>query len=136
MTIPARFKNATIAVLGRNVPLEAFIAIFETNVFFGGGVIFDDLPDFDGTFYRQTWAAFLINSSTLETKKMYLFFTRFRRPSGHKSQIQVRISHSYIKKPVVHTRDGEPVAQVVRRWLELQEVLGSNPTGGHSFVVA
>ncbi len=28
-------------------------------------------------------------------------------------------------------RDQKPVAQAARRWLEEQEVLGSNPTGVH-----
>ncbi len=30
---------------------------------------------------------------------------------------------------MVHARDYEPVAQVVRHWLDLKEVLGSNPIG-------
>ncbi len=40
----------------------------------------------------------------------------------------------YIDMSVVRTRDREPVAQVVRRWLDLQEMMGSNPTGVHSLV--
>ncbi len=36
--------------------------------------------------------------------------------------------------PMVHTRDQEPVAQVVRYWLDWQEVLGSRPPGVHSLV--
>ncbi len=38
-----------------------------------------------------------------------------------------RTSLSYIDLPMVHTRDREPIAPVVRRWLDLQEILGSNP---------
>ncbi len=40
----------------------------------------------------------------------------------------------YIDIPMVRTRDREPVAQVVRRWLNSREVLGSNPASVHSFV--
>ncbi len=36
--------------------------------------------------------------------------------------------------PMEHTRNREPLAQVVRRWVELREGLGSNPAGGHSLV--
>ncbi len=43
-------------------------------------------------------------------------------------------SPPYIDIPMVHTRDREPVTQVVRRWLNSREVLGSNPTGVHSWV--
>ncbi len=45
-----------------------------------------------------------------------------------------RTSLPYIDIPMVHTRDREPVAQVVRRWLSSRKVLGSNPTSVHSLV--
>ncbi len=51
----------------------------------------------------------------------------------HNSHILLRTFPSYIDIPMVHTQDREPVAQVARRWLDLQEVLGSNSTGVHSF---
>ncbi len=53
---------------------------------------------------------------------------------SHKSHISFRTSLTYVGIPMVHTRDREPVAQVVKRWFDLQEVLGSNLTGVHSLV--
>ncbi len=45
--------------------------------------------------------------------------------SGHKSYIDIWLAH---------TRDREPIAQVARRRLDLQEVLGPNSVKVHSFV--
>ncbi len=60
--------------------------------------------------------------------------TRVCHPSRHKSHMPSRTSTSYIDIPMVHTRDRQLVAEVVRRWLDSQEVLGSNPVAFHSLV--
>ncbi len=56
---------------------------------------------------------------------------RICRPSGYQSQIPLRTSRSHNDIPMVQTRDREPVAQVVRRWLDVRGALGSKPTGVH-----
>ncbi len=59
---------------------------------------------------------------------------RICRPSGHKSRLPLQTSPSYIDIPMVHIRDSESEAYVVRQWLDWHEVLGSNPTGVLSLV--
>ncbi len=46
----------------------------------------------------------------------------------HLNGTTTRVLSSCGNKPVVHTRDREPVAHMVKRWLDSREVLDSNPT--------
>ncbi len=68
------------------------------------------------------------------SSRLTCIVTRVCRPSGH-GRTYHREPQSYIDMPMVHPRDREPVAQVVRRWLNSREVLGSNPASVHSLVV-
>ncbi len=65
----------------------------------------------------------------------FLSMTNDASPSVYKHRRSIiGRSPSYFDKPMVDARDSELVAEVVRRWADLQEVLGSNTTDVHLLV--